>query len=60
MLLALEAGYSPKEIAAQTRRSMHTVRTLIQRAVQRLECNGRQEALAEARRLGFLSEIVKR
>jgi ATP/maltotriose-dependent transcriptional regulator MalT len=60
MLLALDAGYSPKEIAARTRRSVHTVRTLIQRAVQRLECNGRQEALAEARRLGFLSEIVKR
>ena len=59
VLAALDDGHSPKEIAELTKRSVHTVRTLIQRAVQRLDCSGRQEALAKARRLGvFLEERV--
>lgn len=54
ILRALDLGCSPKQIAFSTGRSVHTVRTLIQRAVERLGCSGRQEALAMARRMGML------
>lgn len=54
VLRGLDEGYTPKEMAIQTGRSVHTVRTLIQRAMQKLGCSGRQEALHIARRRGML------
>ncbi len=55
VLFDLEAGESPKEIAARTGRSIHTIRTLIQRSIQKLGCQGRHEALAMARRSGVFT-----
>lgn len=55
VLMDLDDGESPKEIAARTGRSVHTVRTLIQRAMQKLGCQGRHEALATARRTGVFT-----
>jgi len=55
VLMDLEDGESPKDIAARTGRSVHTIRTLIQRATHKLGCQGRQEALATARRSGVLT-----
>jgi DNA-binding CsgD family transcriptional regulator len=54
VLRALDRGQTPKEIAGATGRSVHTVRTLIQRATEKLGCSGRQQAIAEARRRGLL------
>jgi ATP/maltotriose-dependent transcriptional regulator MalT len=54
ILMALDAGISPKEIAGESGRSIHTVRTLIQRATEKLGCSGRQQTIAEARRRGLL------
>lgn len=54
VLRTLDGGHSPKEIAAFSGRSVHTVRTLIQRATEKLGCSGRQESLATARRMGLL------
>lgn len=54
VLRLLESGLPPKDIASETGRSVHTVRTLIQRAIDRLGCNGRGEALAIARELSVL------
>ena len=45
-MTALDTGQTPKEIAADLGRSVHTIRTLIQRVIGKLECSGRQEALA--------------
>ncbi len=56
VLIDLEGGESPKEIAARTGRSIHTVRTLIQRATQKLGARGRHGALATARRCGLFEE----
>jgi DNA-binding CsgD family transcriptional regulator len=58
VLIDLEAGDQPKEIAARTGRSVHTVRTLIQRAIQKLGCGGRTEALAVARRSGMFTQSL--
>lgn len=55
VLRALNDGWAPKQIAADTGRSVHTVRTLIQRATERLGCSGRQQALAVARNYGWLT-----
>ena len=58
VLSALDRGRTPKEIAAESNRSIHTVRTLIQRATEKLGCSGRQQTIAEARRRGLLETDV--
>lgn len=54
VLIDVDQGFRPKEIAARSSRSIHTVRTLIQRSIQKLGCSGRDEALNTARRMGLL------
>jgi DNA-binding CsgD family transcriptional regulator len=56
VLRALARGETPKEIAHQTGRSVHTVRTLAQRAAEKLGCSGRHQTIAAARRLGLIAE----
>jgi LuxR family maltose regulon positive regulatory protein len=54
ILRALAQGKTAKEIAAQTGRSVHTVRTLSQRVIQKLDCSGRQQAILVAQRRGLI------
>lgn len=54
VLRLLADGLVPKEIAAETGRSVHTVRVHIANAIQKLECNGRAAAIRSARRLGLI------
>lgn len=49
------AGLSTKEIAKRKERSVHTIRTLIQRAITKLRCGGRLEAVHALRRRGTIS-----
>lgn len=56
VLVRVADGRSPKEIAAHTHRSVHTVRTLVQRAIRKLGCSGRQQAIAAAQRRGLLKQ----
>lgn len=57
VLSALSQGHSPKEIAVFSGRSVHTVRTLAQRAIQKLGCSGRQQAIAAAQRRGLFNTV---
>lgn len=50
----LAEGLVPKEIAAETRRSVFTVRVHIANAIAKLGCHGRFEAIEVARREGLL------
>ncbi len=52
----LAAGLTPKQIAAETGRSIYTVQTHIQNVIDKFGCHGRAEAIAAARRSGLLSE----
>ena len=52
----LAAGLTPKQIAAETGRSVYTVQTHIQNIIEKFGCHGRAEAIAAARRSGLLSE----
>jgi ATP/maltotriose-dependent transcriptional regulator MalT len=54
VLRMLAAGSVPKEIAAETTRSVHTVRVHIANAIQKLDCRGRMEAIVTARHLGII------
>jgi ATP/maltotriose-dependent transcriptional regulator MalT len=54
VLRSLARGLSPKEIAVETGRSINTVQAHIQKAIQKLGCRGRQEAVSIARQRGFL------
>lgn len=56
VLKALSLGQSPKEIAAETGRSVHTIRTLSQHAAEKLGTSGRQQTIAAARRAGLISD----
>lgn len=56
VLKQLNVGYHPKEIAHLSHRSVHTIKTLIQRAIQKLGCSGTQEALIRARSAGLLQD----
>ncbi|MBV8532121.1 MAG: hypothetical protein JO104_12465 [Candidatus Eremiobacteraeota bacterium] len=51
VLRLLNEGLATKQIAARTGRSIFTVRAHIANAIGKLKCHGRNEALAEARRL---------
>lgn len=55
ILRSLAAGNSPKDIAAETGRSVYTVQAHIQNASEKLGCHGRHEVIATARRLGVVS-----
>jgi ATP/maltotriose-dependent transcriptional regulator MalT len=57
VLTSLANGRTPKEIALETGRSVHTVRTLSQRAIQKLGCRGRQEAIIMAQREGLIASF---
>lgn len=48
-------GLNTKEIAAEKGRSIHTIRTLVQRAITKLGCAGRLEAVQALRRRGDIS-----
>ncbi len=54
VLRLLADGLVPKEIAAETRRSVHTIRVHIANAIQKLECHGQAAAIRSARRLGLI------
>jgi DNA-binding NarL/FixJ family response regulator len=54
VLRALAQGLIPKEIAADTHRSVFTVRVHIANAIAKLGCHGRFEAIEVARREGLL------
>jgi len=54
VLRGLALGRSPKEIAAESGRSVYTVQTHIQNAIEKLGCHGRQEAILTARRMGVV------
>jgi len=53
----LAAGLTPKQIAAETGRSVYTVQTHIQNVIDKFGCHGRAEAIAAARRSGLLNEV---
>lgn len=54
VLRLLAEGLIPKEIAAETGRSIFTVRVHIANAIAKLDCHGRFEAIEVARREGLL------
>ncbi len=54
----LAAGLSPKEIAGEMGRSVYTVQTHIQNLIEKLGCHGRAEAIAAAKKLGYV-EVVR-
>jgi DNA-binding CsgD family transcriptional regulator len=54
VLSALALGRRPKEIAADTGRSVNTVRTLIARVIDKLGCSGREQAVRIARSRGII------
>ncbi|MDQ2865842.1 MAG: LuxR C-terminal-related transcriptional regulator [Candidatus Eremiobacteraeota bacterium] len=53
---SLALGHKPKEIAAEMDRSVFTIQTHIQNVIEKLGCHGRIEAIAVARRMGYLEE----
>ena len=54
ILRALDAGKSPKEIAAETNASVNTVRWHIRQVIAKFNCSGRDQALRIARARGLL------
>lgn len=55
VLQALAEGFGPKDIAAETGRSVYTVQVHIKNIIRKLGCSGRNEALNVARRRGLLA-----
>lgn len=55
VLRALASGLGPREIAAESGQSLHTVRTHVANAIAKLGVSGRREAIAAAARSGLLS-----
>jgi ATP/maltotriose-dependent transcriptional regulator MalT len=54
VLRLLADGLAPKEIAAETTRSVNTVRVHIANAIEKLHCHGRNQAIIAARHLGLI------
>lgn len=54
VLRALDAGKSPKEIAAETNASVNTIRWHIRQIITKFRCSGRDQALRIARARGLL------
>ena len=52
----LATGLTTKDIAHEMERSVYTVQTHIQNLIEKLGCHGRAEAVATARRMGYLGE----
>ncbi len=52
----LASGLTTKDIATEMERSVYTVQTHIQNLIEKLGCHGRAEAVATARRMGYLAE----
>jgi ATP/maltotriose-dependent transcriptional regulator MalT len=55
ILGTLGTGLTPKEIALESGRSVHTVRAHIQNAMGKLGCHGHHEAVRVARELGIIT-----
>lgn len=55
ILTLLAEGLVPKEIAARSGRSVHTVRVHIANIIAKLGCHGRADAIRTASRLGLIS-----
>jgi DNA-binding CsgD family transcriptional regulator len=58
IIRALAEGMTTKDIAAEMGRSVYTVQTHIQNLIEKLGCHGRAEAVAAARRLGYLEDAL--
>jgi ATP/maltotriose-dependent transcriptional regulator MalT len=54
VLRLLAGGLAPKEIAAESDRSVHTIRVHIANAIQKLGCHGHAQAIEAARQLGLI------
>ncbi len=54
VLRRLAEGLIPKDIAAETGRSIHTVRVHIANAIAKLDCHGHSEAIRAAKRRGLI------
>lgn len=54
VLQALADGLSPKDIAAESGRSVYTIQAHIQNLIKKLGCSGRSEALTVARKKGIV------
>jgi DNA-binding CsgD family transcriptional regulator/tetratricopeptide (TPR) repeat protein len=54
VLSALARGMTPKDIAAESGRSVLTVQTHVQNVIKKLGGHGRAEAIAAAKRMGLL------
>ncbi len=54
IMVLLAEGLVPKEIAARSGRSVHTVRVHIANVIAKLGCHGHSEALRAARRMGLI------
>jgi len=54
VLAQIAEGLSPKEIAARSGRSVYTIQGHVANAIAKLGCRGRTEAIAAARREGFI------
>lgn len=55
ILQALARGATTKQIALETARSVNTVHAHVRAAIRKLQCHGRQEAIAIARRSGLIA-----
>jgi DNA-binding NarL/FixJ family response regulator len=51
----LAEGFSTKDIAEQSGRSVNTVRAHLANAINKLQCHGRAQAVAAARRRRLIS-----
>ncbi len=54
ILRRLSEGVLPRDIATESRRSVHTVRAHIANAIAKLGCHGRDEAIEAARQRGLV------
>ncbi|HEY4433077.1 MAG TPA: LuxR C-terminal-related transcriptional regulator, partial [Candidatus Cybelea sp.] len=55
VLQLLGEGFSTKDIAEQSGRSVNTVRAHLANAINKLQCHGRAQAVATARRRRLIS-----
>jgi ATP/maltotriose-dependent transcriptional regulator MalT len=55
VLEGLAQGWSPKDIAQESGRSVYTIQAHIQNIIKKLGCSGRGEALAVARKNGLIN-----
>ncbi len=58
IIRSLASGLTTKDIAAEMERSVYTVQTHIQNLIEKLGCHGRAEAIATARRMGYLEDAL--